>query len=211
GCCAGSITLCGYAALGEALPHRDSQPNTCGNAAPAAAISWRQSTPPSSPFGRLLIDAFEVGSVISTPRPLPMSDRWVGAKRARERLAVRMTRRDDPGRWSALLHPSLERRYYVIVGTGCSTRRSGASATVGSDAARTVTHARHHKQPVKVGHRRRFAMSGPIPRQKLRHFFVVIDRAERWNRRVAPAVVLNQLASAVSEGSEIGIVRVQYR
>src|SRR6185369_2676340 len=91
--------------------------------------------------------------------------------------AVGGVRRDDLIRRLLLLDPLLE--------SGDRIER------IRTLAAAAVAHPRHHEQTIAV------LQVGLL--ERLRHAVEVIDAVARRNLRIAPAVILNQLAAAIEK------------
>ena len=87
----------------------------------------------------------------------------------------------------ALLHPSLQHGHHV--------------EAAGAIAAGAMRHARHHEQTVGITDMLRTAGA-------LRHGLVVLRAHARGDLRIAPAVVLQQLAAAAEIAGQIRIQRV---
>ena len=97
--------------------------------------------------------------------------------------------------------------------SGSTVERVGAIAeTVRSGPAAAMSHAGHQEQPVEV-------LDGPralrsriwIFGEKRPYAVVVLDRARRRNRGIAPAVILNQLAAERAERAQVRTGGVQDR
>ena len=72
-----------------------------------------------------------------------------------------------------------------------------------------MAHAGHHEEAVEVLHAGQPGRVVASFAQGLHHPFEVVDAAERRDVRVAPPVIHQQLATAVAEATEIGVVGVE--
>src|ERR1051325_3055322 len=138
---------------------------------------------------RLALFAGKVGGLVDAARAFVGRDLRIGAQRPRaiDRTAFAV-RRGDHRRRLALLHPLLERADLVEV--------------VGAFTAAAMGHARRHKETEAVVDVAAGA-AGDLP-----HLLVILDRRERRDLRVGPAVIHQQLAAAREERLEIRIARV---
>jgi len=76
-----------------------------------------------------------------------------------------------------------------------------------SGTARAVSHARNHEQPVETLNILGIRSSRiGAARKKCSYLLVEVNGVTRRNGRIAPTVILNQLATVVAECAQIGIV-----
>src|SRR3954462_3317915 len=95
--------------------------------------------------------------------------------------------REDPIRSAAVLNPFFEGGQHV--------------ECVGTFPAATMTHARRHEEPVGIVHSRSAAKC-------VEDAPVILRAVARRNLRIAPAVILNQLAATIDEWLQVWIERV---
>src|SRR5689334_21795583 len=115
--------------------------------------------------------AFEVGGVVGAARALIHGMLRIGA----ERPCPPGPRRGHPVRRFAALHPVLQGGNHI------ESKRAFAAAA--------VSHPRHHEKAIAFADRR--------VAQRLRNTLVVIHAEARRNQRIAPPVVLDQLAAPI--------------
>src|SRR5262245_57513563 len=73
-----------------------------------------------------------------------------------------------------------------------------------------MAHSGNHEQPIEIGDRsRRLTSRVRKVRKKCPHALVIIDRAERGDRRIAPAVILEKLAAFGAKRPQIRACGVQ--
>src|SRR5665647_2844458 len=149
--------------------------------------------------------ADEIGGVIRAPAPLPACDLGIGAKRPRSGYAVRGIRSalvlggDDLFGGDAVLHPTFQSSTHIVPRVALG--RAWAEA-VGTRAASAVLHTGDHEQANELG-----VVCGAHFGD---HAFEVVDGTVRWNRRIAPTVVQDELSAAFLETLEIGVRGVQH-
>ena len=106
-------------------------------------------------------------------------------------------------------YPSVQRHQQIVVRIERSNIRFRCIVpeTYWSRAARAVSHARHHEQPVEtlniLGIRSTWIWAACKERC---HLFVEVDGITRRNGRITPAVILDQLAAASPKSAQVGIV-----
>lgn len=113
----------------------------------------------------------------------------------------------------AFFHPAIERRQKIAFGIVLRSRnRVPVAEHVGPNAAAAMPHAGNHEQPVKIVDRS-LGMRAPVRvlRHERLHQLVIIDGILPRNCRVAPAVILDELAVARAKRAQIGIGRVEQR
>ena len=108
-------------------------------------------------------------------------------------------------RCDAFLHPLFESNHHVMLWID---RRSGTIAKdIGSISARAVTHPGDHKEPIETTH-----LFGGLrtrvgePAHEQLDPLVILDGADRRHRRIAPAVVLDQLPPASAKRTKVRTV-----
>src|SRR5581483_2011388 len=170
------------AAAAQALPSTDRpRPIDAFTLLPGApsARSGQAAPPPSHNL------ADEVLSDVGASLSLVDGHLGVRAERACPNHDASNYSRSGNGIWrSAILDPSLECRERI------ERARSVTSCA--------VPHPRHHEQPIRRAHRSLAARSGG-------HALEVVDAVGRSHRLVAPAVVLQELASTLEERLEVRV------
>ena len=114
-------------------------------------------------------------------------------------------------RGHSLLDPPFQRRENIVLGIA-GPGRPAVAEPVGTGAAATVPHRRHHEQAIEVlGGPRTGRPAVRILPEKGADALVILDRAGRGNRGIAPAVILNQFAPGGPKRAQVRAGGVQDR
>src|SRR5207302_2369290 len=103
---------------------------------------------------------------------------------------------------NALFNPAFECQRHVVLRIGLESCNKG-SKVVRAGAASAVLHSGHHKETDK---RSRFTLA-----HFRRNVLKIVDRVQRWERGIAPAVIKDQLAASRFECFQVRIYGVQTR
>src|SRR4030095_15198428 len=124
----------------------------------------------------------------------------IGAKRTRERdafqsVVVDVFRRFDLLRRYSALDPLLKRREHVVFRV-LRNRIEKIAEDIGADAAPAMRHAGSHIEPIKVLNLTQgLVLASEALRRFGDHLLVITDAFERRGDRVAPAVIMKDLAA----------------
>src|SRR6201999_4082333 len=140
----------------------------------------------------LLFYANEIGGIVCAAAAFVMGDlrvraEWAGAGGRAFRVSALPLCRDDFIRGNAFFNPALDGNRHVVFGVGLRAGDERAEVAR-AGAAAAMLHAGHHIEAYE-------RVGVMLPHLRL-HALEIIDRVDRRQRGIAPAVIKNQLAAA---------------
>src|SRR5437899_1673739 len=141
--------------------------------------------------------AYEIRRVVRAPAAFVIRGLRIRTQEARATAALAESFRGDHLlRRHARLHPALQRRGHIVIRV--RERNAALSERARSRSSRAMLHPGDHEET--------YGFPGVLLSHFLEDAVVIVDRVTGGDGRVAPAVEQDQLAAALLERRQIGIV-----